>query len=1431
MAKISNQLSTEISLDTIKAATSLKSLQSAITATSNTWKNLSAAQKSTGDSLGALETKASGLSKTMQLQQQRIDELKNKQKELTNGMGITADTTEKVKQKYQSYQNQINRLTAQMANEKKQLEQTNQQLKYHESGLASLQSALKQSQAVTKSTVDRLKEEGNQYQANAEKIKGLRNTYDNLNKQYKIQEQELAKIATESGKTSEAYQKQTVRLNETATKMEKAKNEQKALNSSFLASNTAVAKVKDGYTKLDNGVSKVGTSVKNTATKLASGAAVAAGAIATTGTAFVAASESAQKLQTSYKTTSNLLVTGGEKQADVTKNVAKMQKDGEAISLKYGKSQQEIADAYQDLVKRGDTSQQALGSMNKIVQASIASGDDLKDVTQVTSNVMESFGLKVDASGKKLESVKEITKRTSDTVNSLAYAADMTSTNFSDMGVAMSYVGASAKNAGQSVSETASAVGILSNNGLEADKAGTGLRKVLNSIIQTAQGINDKSNILNNLGIKASDIMDSKGNLKDLATVMGVINSKTKDMSTTQKGAVFNSLFGTTGQQAGIILAENADQMKKLNEQVEKAGKNNYVGTLANKNMQTAQNAMKQFKMVAADVANTLATNMLPTVSKLAETFANFANTSGFKNIVQELGDGISAVGSKMQEMFTYINNNQKAFNSLGSSILKIVGELGSGAWSVFKGTISGISTVINTLTGNANKSKSSIENIANAFKSLAAHEKTIKAVGMAFAIYFAASKFISISKSIADVGKSLKGMIPGKLITSLKSLGGTVLTMLKSSFSALIPVVTSVLNVFKSVSVFLLTNPFGIAITAIVGIGTALVALYKHSAKFREFVNGLVDGAKKIWQGFTKWIGDACSSVKSNLSNAWNTSKEVVSGAVTAICDKDSKLHDDMISKISDATGVSKKTLNDGYNVMSDYTTTFKDLVTGKWGALGGDIKRTASDLASAAKSAFSDMYNRLNDLTGGGLDKIRNAWSKMWRNIIDGINSAVKSVGHAVSRVVNNVISPVNKMLDGVKKGVNWVLDKFGASKWSGFQIPEVHLATGGTVGKGGTMALVNDAPGKNYREMFATPDGKIGAFPKDRNVHTFLPEGTQVLDGERSKQLADMLEIPHFKDGTKDKGLFGNIFDKAFDLFDKIKDVIAHPFEFLEQALDKNLHISTNVKFAADMITKAPSFFAKQGINWLKKMAEDWKKKKDQEVISKNIGPGAGNWADVIRKVAKATHTDVSDSDMQALLARIQKESGGNQSIKQQIVDNNSINGNPAQGLFQYIPPTFAYWAVPGHNNILSGEDQIYAVFNDSNWKSDIRMPGGWGPTGHKRFANGGFVNGATNAIIGEAGPEVVIPLSSNKQGRALDLLTNTVNKLNKNAGRRTQVTNKNTNSSIERKLDTMISLLGSILGVNQQQLNSGNGFDLNGLYKKMYKDQQLNNYQTF
>ncbi|WP_306437922.1 phage tail tape measure protein [Priestia megaterium] len=176
------------------------------------------------------------------------------------------------------------------------------------------------------------------------------------------------------------------------------------------------------------------------------------------------------------------------------------------------------------------------------------------------------------------------------------------------------------------------------------------------------------------------------------------------------------------------------------------------------------------------------------------------------------------------------------------------------------------------------------------------------------------------------------------------------------------------------------------------------------------------------------------------------------------------------------------------------------------------------------------------------------------------------------------------------------------------------------------------------------------------------------------------------------------------------------------------------------------------------------------------------GAKAWKPMIIAAAKQMGQSLSDREINGIIAQISRESGGNQSIIQSsaVRDINTMNGNPARGLLQYIPQTFNAYKVPGFGNIYNGYHQLLAFFNNSSWRRDLPYgTRGWGPRGSRLFANGGltgkyieqasrngsmpnggfvnkpvFVDGG-RGIAGEAGPEAIIPLSAQKRGRATEL----------------------------------------------------------------------------
>lgn len=129
--------------------------------------------------------------------------------------------------------------------------------------------------------------------------------------------------------------------------------------------------------------------------------------------------------------------------------------------------------------------------------------------------------------------------------------------------------------------------------------------------------------------------------------------------------------------------------------------------------------------------------------------------------------------------------------------------------------------------------------------------------------------------------------------------------------------------------------------------------------------------------------------------------------------------------------------------------------------------------------------------------------------------------------------------------------------------------------------------------------------------------------------------------------------------------------------------------------------------------------------------------GNWAQAIKVAAEKMRVSITDNDIRNILSLIQHESGGNEKVTQSsaVWDVNTASGNPAKGLLQYIPQTFAAYAMPGHTNIFSGYDQLLAFFNNTRWRSEFTPMGGWSPNGPRRFALGGHVTEPTMALIGE------------------------------------------------------------------------------------------------
>lgn len=255
MAKVQATMSTEIALDTLQAANSIKRLTQLVNSSTNAWKAQESQMRSVGDYLGAAQAKYDGLGNAIQNQQHKIEKLKQEQSQLK---GSTAETAEQ----YLKYQQQIDQATTRLASLENQQRQAKNSLDYHKSGLSELQREYKAQNEASDTYIKRLKAEGKEDEARQEQLKQYKGSITNLNKQYETQKEMLERVAKQSGRTSDEYRKQKQRLDETATSLAHTRNAADKLNDEIeqsQRSSTFIGRLKDSFKRLGSEVSETET--------------------------------------------------------------------------------------------------------------------------------------------------------------------------------------------------------------------------------------------------------------------------------------------------------------------------------------------------------------------------------------------------------------------------------------------------------------------------------------------------------------------------------------------------------------------------------------------------------------------------------------------------------------------------------------------------------------------------------------------------------------------------------------------------------------------------------------------------------------------------------------------------------------------------------------------------------------------------------------------------------------------------------------------------------------------------------------------------------------------------------------------------------------------------------------------------------------------
>jgi len=262
-------------------------------------------------------------------------------------------------------------------------------------------------------------------------------------------------------------------------------------------------------------------------------------------------------------------------------------------------SASEVSDLMLNYSKLGFSSDEIQKITRATLDLALATGEDLAMSAEVAGATLRGFGL--DAS--EMTNVTDI----------MARSFSSSALDLNKFQVAMSSVAPVARNAGVTLKETTSMLGVLANNGVEASTSGTALRNIFLELAKQGMSFDD---------------------------AMAQINNSTNSNATAME------LFGKRGAAVASILAKNQTEVAGLNEKLSDTSVT--ASSMADIMDNTLEGAMKRLNSATEGLGIEFGEIMAPAVEKVADILSKiamkFANLNPYVKTAITVFAGLVAV-------------------------------------------------------------------------------------------------------------------------------------------------------------------------------------------------------------------------------------------------------------------------------------------------------------------------------------------------------------------------------------------------------------------------------------------------------------------------------------------------------------------------------------------------------------------------------------------------------------------------------------------------------------------------------------------------------------------------------------------------------------------------------------------------------------------
>ena len=1147
MAKkvVGREMTSKVGLDSAEAVKSLKQLTAEVKANTSGWKAQETALKSAGEYQKAAASRVDGLAKSMEAQKAKIDELKSRQS------GLNRDTKDG-EETYLKLSDQINKASRSYDSMGGQLDRAKSKLQYYNSGLADLQKGYKQSTALSESYVKRLEAEGRSAEANKAKLGGLKQAYSNMEAQYKAQTNELERIKTASGATSDAYKRQQVRVNETATAMAKAKTSQREL---------VKAMEKEPHAFMHGVRSKL-DSIDDKAKKTSHlfGTILGAHLVANGVT----------------NALSSITASFGELTSAVTE---------------YDNKQRTMAATWTTLTGSSGKGKQMVGIGNELASA-------FNQNINVVDELNQSFYHVFDNAPR----TKELTK----SILTLGDTLNLSDENVTRLGTNFTHMLSSGKMQLGDFNMINDQLPMYAGKMLEFEKKQQHNSKLTMSTLRDQMSAGkisakDAEQVMNSLGGKYAKASENL-----MKTIPGMERS-----IKTQMPALLDAVYKPIANMKSPLMGQFTKWIGDKNTKSEFKDVGNALALQIN----DITKAFVGKKFNVGDSLNKMLANLAKGIDKVGANIVahkkeiksffgsmKTASKTSFNVFVQSLKD----IEPILKIVGGFAEKHPKVFAGLASSAY-----VASKGISALKLAFSGLD-LAKGLGGKLSRIvfKPKVDG-AEGKRELTKFASFVKrsGTGMGRWLKMAASVTTTKAKGVLSSMWTHTKSVGGKIGKGLKWTAKIAYKGASKAFSVLGAGIKILGKSFLSLGRLLLLNPIGLVLTAVVALGVAFYEAYKHIKPFREWVNKTFKSVVNFGKGIAKWgsnVGKSVGKALSNMSKKWNGFKKSfkkswnkhwsnmgksLKGAWNGSLKHTREFFSSVGKKWNGWKSSFKKSwnkhwdktrsnLHSAWNKSYKHTKSFFSSMGTKWAGWKKSWSHSWNNHWNTMRSNLHSYWNKdlkhtrvFGHSMGDWLGAFKKTFKGGWSSLGTGVRNIFKGLWKDLKKFARDGMNDVIDLINGGINAVDSVIHTFGGKKKTIGDLSHVHFAEGTGMFSGSrnpitrpTMAMLNDgndSPQTGNKEMVMLPSGDSGIV-QGRNTKMMLPAGTEVLNASETAMLMSMQGVTKYAKGT---GFFGDILNSVTSgisgvtswvgkkvgslekLFNTATNIIAHPVKSLE------------------------------------------------------------------------------------------------------------------------------------------------------------------------------------------------------------------------------------------------------------------------------------------